>query len=119
MRIQTQGMQMLFKTSLTIQGKENGATSLSMTEVDLTMLFFFSLSLKMRETNFFPFKKVILGTVLSAVVHLSSGFLHCARAPSVSGPTPSLGGNHFTSSWLPPAASSSVSYLLSFLSAFH
>ena len=41
MRIQTQGMQMLFKTSLTIQGKENGATSLSMTEVDLTMLFFF------------------------------------------------------------------------------
>ena len=77
MRIQTQGMQMLFKTSLTIQGKENGVTSLSMTEVALTVLFF---SLKMRETNFFPFKNMILGTVLSAVVHLSSGFLHCCKS---------------------------------------
>ena len=76
MRIQTRGMQMLFKTCLTIQGKKNGATSLSVTEVALTTLSL-SLSLKMRETNFFPFKRVILGTVLSAIVQLSSGFLHC------------------------------------------
>ena len=44
MRILTQGIQMLFKTSLTIQEKKNGAPSLSMTEADLTMLFFFHLS---------------------------------------------------------------------------
>ena len=77
MRILTQGIQMLFKTSLTIQEKKNGAPSLSMTEADLTMLFFFSL--KLRKTNFFPFKKVILGTVVSAIVQLSSGFLHCCE----------------------------------------
>lgn len=65
---------MLFKMNLTIQEKKNGAPSL--TEADLTMLFF---SLKLRETNFFPFKKLILGTVVSAIVQLSSGFLHCCE----------------------------------------